>query len=80
MGWEHEVRRHEEPLTGADRPDGPQPFQARTLGRPASVEMKGPRREPMQTTNDIVQKLWNLCSLLREDGVTYPQYVRRFLD
>jgi len=27
------------------------------------------------TTNDIVQKLWNLCSLLREDGVTYHQYV-----
>ncbi|RKH45607.1 N-6 DNA methylase [Corallococcus sicarius] len=26
-------------------------------------------------TNDIVQKLWNLCSLLREDGVTYHQYV-----
>jgi type I restriction enzyme M protein len=29
----------------------------------------------MQTTNDIVQKLWNLCSLLREDGVTYHEYV-----
>ncbi|NRD55710.1 N-6 DNA methylase [Corallococcus exiguus] len=29
----------------------------------------------MQKTNDIVQKLWNLCSLLREDGVTYHQYV-----
>ncbi|WP_164011937.1 N-6 DNA methylase [Pyxidicoccus trucidator] len=27
------------------------------------------------TTNDIVQKLWNLCSLLREDGVTYHEYV-----
>lgn len=27
------------------------------------------------STNDIVQKLWNLCSLLREDGVTYHQYV-----
>lgn len=25
--------------------------------------------------NDLVQKLWNLCSLLREDGVTYHQYV-----
>ena len=25
------------------------------------------------TTNDIVQKLWNLCSLLREDGVTYHE-------
>src|ERR1700721_2827173 len=27
------------------------------------------------TTTDIVQKLWNLCTLLREDGVTYHQYV-----
>lgn len=26
-------------------------------------------------TNDIVQKLWSLCSILREDGVTYHQYV-----
>jgi type I restriction enzyme M protein len=25
--------------------------------------------------SEIVQKLWNLCSLLREDGVTYHQYV-----
>ncbi|NOJ96593.1 N-6 DNA methylase [Corallococcus coralloides] len=25
--------------------------------------------------NELVQKLWNLCSLLREDGVTYHQYV-----
>src|SRR5215204_805787 len=27
------------------------------------------------TTHDIVQKLWNLCNLLRDDGVTYHQYV-----
>jgi type I restriction enzyme M protein len=25
--------------------------------------------------NELVQKLWNLCSLLRGDGVTYHQYV-----
>jgi type I restriction-modification system DNA methylase subunit len=29
------------------------------------------------TTTDIVQKLWNLCTLLREDGVTYHQYVTK---
>jgi type I restriction enzyme M protein len=29
----------------------------------------------MATTNDIVQKLWNLCHVLRDDGVTYHQYV-----
>jgi|SRR5579883_653051 len=27
------------------------------------------------TANEIVARLWNLCSLLREDGVTYHQYV-----
>src|SRR5919202_970503 len=26
-------------------------------------------------THDIVQKLWNLCNILRDDGVTYHQYV-----
>ncbi len=27
------------------------------------------------TTQDIVQKLWNLCHVLRDDGITYHQYV-----
>jgi type I restriction enzyme M protein len=26
-------------------------------------------------TNEIVQKLWNLCNVLRDDGITYHQYV-----
>jgi type I restriction enzyme M protein len=26
-------------------------------------------------TNDIVGKLWNLCNILKDDGVTYHQYV-----
>jgi len=26
-------------------------------------------------TQDIVQKLWNLCHVLRDDGITYLQYV-----
>lgn len=29
----------------------------------------------MPSTQDIVQKLWNLCHTLRDDGVTYLQYV-----
>lgn len=29
----------------------------------------------MTRTIDIVQKLWNLCNDLRDDGVTYHQYV-----
>lgn len=28
-----------------------------------------------QTTRDVVQKLWSLCDVLRDDGVTYHQYV-----
>ncbi|MDZ4731586.1 MAG: N-6 DNA methylase [Xanthomonadales bacterium] len=27
------------------------------------------------TTSDIVGKLWNLCNVLKDDGVTYHQYV-----
>ena len=27
------------------------------------------------TTHDIVAKLWNLCNILKDDGVTYYQYV-----
>ncbi len=26
-------------------------------------------------TRDIVQKLWNLCNILRDDGITYQAYV-----
>ena len=26
-------------------------------------------------TTDIVAKLWNLCNVLKDDGVTYHQYV-----
>jgi type I restriction enzyme M protein len=29
----------------------------------------------MPNTQDIVQKLWNLCNVLRDDGITYLQYV-----
>jgi type I restriction-modification system DNA methylase subunit len=28
-----------------------------------------------QTTREIVAKLWNLCHILRDDGVTYNEYV-----
>jgi type I restriction enzyme M protein len=29
----------------------------------------------MTATTDIVQKLWSLCHVLRDDGITYLQYV-----
>ncbi len=27
------------------------------------------------STSDIVQKLWNLCDVLRDDGINYSDYV-----
>ena len=27
------------------------------------------------TTQEIVSRLWNLCHVLRDDGITYHQYV-----
>ena len=27
------------------------------------------------TTQEIVSKLWNLCNVLRDHGITYHQYV-----
>ena len=32
-------------------------------------------RRMKPATHDIVQKLWNLCNVLRDDGITYHQYV-----
>lgn len=29
----------------------------------------------MPTTHDIVQKLWGFCNVLRDDGITYHEYV-----
>ncbi len=29
----------------------------------------------MSTTSDIVAKLWSLCHVLRDDGITYHEYV-----
>jgi type I restriction enzyme M protein len=29
----------------------------------------------MPSTQDIVQKLWNVCHILRDDGITYHEYV-----
>jgi len=31
--------------------------------------------EMKMTTQEIVSKLWNLCNVLRDDGITYHQYV-----
>lgn len=28
-----------------------------------------------RTTSAIVQKLWSLCHILRDDGITYQEYV-----
>jgi len=28
-----------------------------------------------EATKNIVQKLWGMCNILRDDGITYHQYV-----
>lgn len=32
------------------------------------------------TTQEIVSKLWNLCNVLRDDGITYHQYTVAFVE
>ncbi len=40
------------------------------------ISAPGETGHPMSTvTHDIVAKLWNLCNVLKDDGVTYHQYV-----
>src|SRR5690606_17858980 len=34
-----------------------------------------PQLRLFMTNNDIVQKLWNLCDVLRDDGINYSDYV-----
>src|ERR1035438_5408785 len=36
---------------------------------------KGSMTNGNGTTRDIVAKLWNLCNVLRDDGVSYTEYV-----
>lgn len=31
------------------------------------------------TNNDIVQKLWNLCDVLRDEGINYSDYVTKLV-
>lgn len=31
------------------------------------------------TNNSIVQKLWNLCDVLRDDGINYSDYVTKLV-
>jgi type I restriction enzyme M protein len=45
------------------------------FARSASATIGMVRASMATATTDIVQKLWNLCTLLKEDGVTYHQYV-----
>src|SRR5688572_24835337 len=34
-----------------------------------------PSPHPAMNTTEIVQRLWNLCHVLRDDGITYQDYV-----
>ena len=41
----------------------------------AIIAIRCPQSEINMTNQEIVQKLWNLCNVLRDDGITYHQYV-----
>jgi type I restriction enzyme M protein len=32
----------------------------------------------MTAPNNLVQKLWNYCNILRDDGLSYGDYVEQF--
>lgn len=39
------------------------------------IKLKIRHTEAIMNNQEIVQKLWNLCNVLRDDGITYQQYV-----
>jgi hypothetical protein len=66
-----------DPVGAAGRVPGSMVFDALTAANnPAIPCHEGEYQPPMSTiTTDIVAKLWNLCNVLKDDGVTYHQYV-----
>ena len=32
------------------------------------------------STQELVNKLWNLCNVLRDDGITYHQYLNELIE
>ena len=36
------------------------------------------KNERHMNTSNIVQKLWNYCNVLRDDGMSYGDYVEQF--
>ena len=32
----------------------------------------------MEDAADAAKRLWNLCNVLRDDGITYHQYISEF--
>jgi hypothetical protein len=49
------------------------PTSGRNLN--CSRSLTAHERSNLTSVNDIVQKLWNLCHVLRDDGISYLQYV-----
>jgi len=35
------------------------------------------RKEHMTDSNGLVQKLWNYCNVLRDDGLSYGDYIEQ---
>ncbi len=39
------------------------------------MRQKGSSKFMSNNTNQIIQKLWNYCNVLRDDGMSYGDYV-----
>lgn len=55
-------------------------YSKHDLTQPLPAELTYPRASGAyiagnMTSNGIVQKLWNYCNLLRDDGLSYGDYV-----
>src|SRR5690606_5501742 len=64
-------RRRRDSRREVSRPDrGPAPHPVRS-------RVTGPRRRMSAAANRIVQKLWSYCNVLRDDGLSYQDYLEQ---
>ena len=45
--------------------------------RPEILELLHPPKAHTMNTSALVQKLWNYCNVLRDDGMSYGDYVEQ---
>jgi type I restriction enzyme M protein len=58
-----------------ERPPSPRADEKPWTGFVSLPYPRPPSSHPVMNTTEIVQRLWNLCHVLRDDGITYQDYV-----